>query len=126
MDGSKPLDEEQYELFAQHKAQGKSATQAYKDAGYTGKGSGQSAHNLLKKPEIQQRVKYLKNTGANHVENTKIPDIVQGLTNEALGRGPDTTSGARVKAWELLGKYRGMWSEKQEHTGEINIRIIRE
>lgn len=126
MNGSKPLDNQRHELFAQAIAQGALPEEAYVTAGGSGKHPRQRGAEWRTIPDIEERVAYLMQKGADHVKGTEIPDIVQGILNEALGLGSDTNSSARVKAWELLGKYRGMWNEKQEHTGEINIRIIRE
>jgi hypothetical protein len=126
MNGSEPLNKQRYELFAQHIAKGELPEHAYVMAGGTGKHPRQRGAEWRTIPDINERITYLMQKGAEHVTDTEIPDILQGVTIEAKGLGPDTNSSARLKAWELLGKYRGMWSEKQEHTGEINIRIIRE
>jgi len=39
----------------------------------------------------------------------EVDDVVQGLLTEARGAGPDTSSGARISAWEKLGKHLGMF-----------------
>jgi phage terminase small subunit len=125
MNGTKPLDNQRHERFAQHVANGASATQAYIDAGYSENGAGAGGHALLKNPNITARVEHLKDQAAKRAVITA-EWVLERLRIEAAGEGPDTSSGARTKATELLGKYLNMWAERQEHTGEINIRIIRE
>ena len=47
--------------------------------------------------------------------------VLNRLRIEALGDGEDTTSAARIKALELLGKHLAMFTEKREveHSGEV-------
>ena len=40
--------------------------------------------------------------------------VLDRLRIEALGDGEDTSSGARIKATELLGKHLGMFTEKHQ------------
>ncbi len=42
--------------------------------------------------------------------------VIQGLAREARGEGPDTTSSARIRAWELIGRNMQMFVEKVEVT----------
>jgi phage terminase small subunit len=51
------------ELFLQEYIKGKSATQAYIDAGYSENGADVSASRLLGKASIQERLKELKKVG---------------------------------------------------------------
>jgi phage terminase small subunit len=125
MNGTKPLDNQRHERFAQHVANGASATQAYIDAGYSEGGATAHASRLVTNDNVAARINYLKAQAAKRAVITA-EWVLERLRIEAAGEGPDTSSGARTKATELLGKYLNMWSEKQEHTGEINIRIIRE
>lgn len=46
--------------FAELIVEGRSATQAYKDAGYSPKGAGQSANDLLKNPDVMARIAELR------------------------------------------------------------------
>lgn len=125
MTGSTPLDNQRHERFAQHVANGASATQAYVDAGYSEGGAEANASRLIANDKVAARIDHLKQQAAKRAVITA-EWVLERLRIEAAGEGPDTSSGARTKATELLGKYLNMFSEKQEHTGEINIRIIRE
>ena len=55
-------------------------------------------------------------------ERTEITQdfVINRLRMEALGDGEmDTTSAARIKALELLGKHLGMFTDKVAHSGEV-------
>ena len=126
MNGSEPLTNARHERFAQEIVKGKSATQAYIDAGYSPKGAGAGGHGLLKKTNVNDRIRYLEKQAADKAGWLTKEDVLDRLRIESEGLGPDTSSGARAKATELLGKYLQMWNEKQEHTGDIRIHIVRE
>jgi phage terminase small subunit len=60
MNGSKPLDNQRHERFAQHVANGASATQAYIDAGYSETGANAHSARLAANGSVASRIDYLK------------------------------------------------------------------
>lgn len=101
------------------------ATQAAIRAGYSEKTAGRTAHENLKKPEIAQAIQEAQTERAERLELTQ-DDVVRGLHKEATLEGEGSSHSARVAAWAHLGKHLGMFKEQQEHSGGINIRIIRD
>jgi phage terminase small subunit len=92
------------------------ALQAAIRAGYSAKTAGAIGHENLNKPEIAAAVQEAmqKRAGKTAVDQEM---VVKGLMAEAQATGEDTTSSARIRAWELLGKHVGMFSENHVHTG---------
>jgi hypothetical protein len=143
--GSVTLKNAKHEHFAQLVSNGESATQAYILAGYSKNGAGQSAGQLLKRPEVSSRIAYLRlKKEAKHEE--KVQKVVEkaGLTKEwviqqlmenvVMGKAAEPVydnegkpSGeykqnlaAANKALELLGKEIGMFIERKEvRTGPL-------
>ena len=101
------------------------ATQAAIRAGYSEKTAGRTAHENLKKPEIAQAIQEAQTERAERLELTQ-DDVLKGLLLEATREGEGSSHSARVAAWGHLGKHLGMVKEQQEHSGGINIRIIRD
>jgi hypothetical protein len=50
-------------------------------------------------------------------------EIVAGLKREAEREDEDSSHGARVSAWAHLGKYRGMFTDRSEVHGRIEVVI---
>ena len=98
------------------------ATQAAIRAGYSPKGAGQKGYELLKIVDVQEAVQKAQ-AELSQVALVTAEDVVKGLREIATGTGPE---GARVAAWAHLGKYLGMFIERQEQSGGLEIRIIRE
>ena len=92
------------------------ATQAAIRAGYKEKRAYSTGHENLKKPEIQTAIATAR---LELSERTSVTQdiVVEGLLEEARFKGDGTTHGARVKAWEVLGKYLGMFDRKAEDAG---------
>lgn len=101
------------------------ATQAAIRAGYSEKTAGRTGHENLKKPEIAQAIQEAQAERAERLELTQ-DDVLKGLLLEAMREGEGSSHSARVAAWGHLGKHLGMFKDQQEHSGGINIRIIRE
>jgi phage terminase small subunit len=125
MNGSTPLNNQRHERFAQLIAQGKSATSAYVEAGYASASADSNAVRLMENQSITERTQYLKQQAARKAVVTAQMALEQ-LAIEMAGTGPDTTSGARTKAAELILKYHGAFTERTEQTGTVTIRVIRE
>jgi phage terminase small subunit len=98
------------------------ATQAAKRAGYSDKTAYSQGQRLLKDAEIQRAVEAGK---AERAERASLSAemVIDGLRSIAQGEASDS---ARVRAYELLGKHLGMFTDKTEHSGGVAIRVIRE
>lgn len=100
--------------FCHHYVRTSSAAQAAREAGYSPKFAHVSGPNLLKNKKCAKLIDDLQ---ASAVARTAISTdyVIARLMDEASGTGPDTTSSARIRAAELLGKYLGMFVERHEH-----------
>ena len=101
------------------------ATQAAVRAGYSARTARKIGHENLTKPHIKAAIEAAQ---AERAERTRITadDVLNGLHAEATFNGGGSSHSARVAAWAHLGKHLGMFKDQQEHSGGINIRIIRE
>ncbi|MHC1549408.1 terminase small subunit [Phyllobacterium sp. K27] len=105
-----------HEKFAQCLAKGKSATDAYAEAGY--KGGRKAASNLWTNVDIVARVKELQSAGA---ERTLVS--IESLTDELeearrLAMADEKGASAAVAAVMGKAKLHGLLIEKNEHTGK--------
>lgn len=102
------------------------ATQAAIEAGYSAKTAGQAGERLLKKTEIQSKLK-------NLLEPAQAEAIATAAERQMfftqIMRGEGKFAGAelrdRMKAAELLGKMQGDFIERLEHKGGLEIEITR-
>lgn len=125
--GSEPLNNARWEAFAQNLAKGESQSAAYQNAGYKARGNTAEvkASRLVRNGQVAQRVRYLKEQAADEAIVTR-RDVLNGLHEEATYFGDGSSHSARVAAWGHLGKHLGMFSEKHEHTGGVEVRVVRE
>ena len=102
------------------------ATQAYARAGYSETGAAQSASALLRNPKIQEELATLQAEDATRLELTH-QVVLEGLWGIAADL--DATVSARVRAYELLGKHQGMFTDRLEITqitrGQLDAEIER-
>jgi phage terminase small subunit len=98
------------------------ATKAAERAGYSPKTAYSQGHRLLKDAEIQRAI---ADAQANLAEVALVTaeDVIKGLRDIATGDGPES---ARVAAWAHLGKHLGMFVDRTEQSGGLEIRIVRE
>jgi phage terminase small subunit len=98
-------------------------TQAAIRAGYSKRTANRIAANLLSKVVICERVARLA-AKANEKAEVTSEEILNGLA-EIARNGEEKTSD-RIKSWELLGKYRTLWTEKHEHEhkGDFNFNMV--
>ena len=96
------------------------ATQAAIRAGYSNRSAYSQGQRLLKDAEIQQAVRTAKEERA-HDTGLSAQMVLQGLRGIAEGEASDS---ARVRAYELLGKHLGMFTERVEHSGGLAIEFI--
>lgn len=101
------------------------ATQAAIRAGYSPRTATKQGHQVLNYPHVARAIQAAQ---AERVERTRVTqdDVITGLLEEATYTGDGASHAARVSAWAHLGKHLGMFTDRQEHTGDVRIRIIRE
>lgn len=114
------------------------ATQAAIRAGYSERTAGRTGHENLKKPEIAAAIQKAQEQRAQKLEITA-EEVLTNLRLIALGEASfDTVNGLgilvthqpryadRLKAWELIGKHLGMFTERVDVTSDgkpLNIRV---
>ena len=112
--------------FCRHMTEpGMTATQAAKLAGYSPAYADRQATQLLDIPQVAAKIAALTADGDNEAVVNRA-DVLRGLHSEALDRGEGSSHSARVAAWAHLGKHLGMFADRQEHSGGVTIRIIRD
>ena len=99
-------------------------TKAAIAAGYSEKSAGVMAHRLLKNPKI---IAELEKRTAEIAEKTdvEVAEIVAALCKFAFG-GKKATNIEQLKALELLGKYKAMFTDKllSEQKGLTLVEIM--
>jgi len=108
-----------HEKFAQGLAQGMSAAEAYKQAGYDAKGNAAevSASRLLRNDKVAARVEELKQRAAASVSLTKEWVLERLIKNVEMGQASEDLAPAN-KALELLGKELGMFVDRSENVNQ--------
>jgi len=99
------------------------ATQAAIRAGYSAKTAGQIGHELLKKPEVQQRLREFQQKAAEKTE-TEAEWIRRRLKEEATDFTEFASQSARVRALELLGKINGVFEVDNRQKGEAAAAML--
>jgi len=114
------LANQRHELFCQGLAQGKSATQAYIDAGYSKNGADVSASRLLGNASVMLRVEELREKVEKKNELTLDWLIQQGKEMYQESReAKDRTAAASF--YDKLCKIRGAYSpERHEHDVSVS------
>ena len=110
-----------HEKFAQAVVEGKSAAEAYADAGF--KQQRQNASRLMTNDDVVARIKELQAEGA---ERTLVS--IESLTNELeearrLAMADEKGASAAVAAVMGKAKLHGLLIEKNEHTGQGGVPI---
>ncbi len=104
------------------------ATQAAIRAGYSKKSAGTQGAENMQKPLILERISELKAATCARTRLTA-DFILNGLMEEAQYCSEGSSHGARVKAFEVLGKYKdlNLWKESIEHSVDQSMadRIVR-
>lgn len=113
------LENPRHEKFAQGLAQGMSAGEAYRQAGYDAKGNAAeaAASRLLKNVKVHSRVEELKNRAAASVQISREWVLEQLVDNLSLAK-QQGDFGPANRAAELLGKELGMFVDRSEN---VNI-----
>lgn len=103
------------------------ATQAAIRAGYSKKTAGAVGFENLKKPEIASRISQVIGEMNKKAEVTS-EEILANLAE--IGRskadGEILKNSDRIRAWELLGKYKTLWTEKvdHQHVGDFTFNMV--
>lgn len=93
------------------------ATQAAIRAGYSKRTAGSQAHDLLKKPEIQDALKDGQKRLAEITE-TEAEWVRRRLKEEATDYTEFASHSARIRALELLGKINGVFEADNKQKTE--------
>ena len=99
------------------------ATQAAIRAGYSEKTAKEIGSENLTKPNIAKAIEEAQEKLSNKTQVT-VEMVVQGLLNEAKDLSDGSTQSARVAAWAHLGKHLGMFKDKVEHSGKLEIESL--
>lgn len=116
------LNNPRHERFAQLVVIGKSAAEAYVDAGYAGQAAYTSGPRLLKVSSVRTRVQELQHTITTESASRAAVDrefVLRELVDNALAAKRNGQYSASNKALELLGKELGMfWENRLEWDGD--------
>jgi phage terminase small subunit len=110
------------EAFAIEYLKDKNATQAAIRAGYSKKTAYSIGCEMLKKPEVQQILREEQEKAAKNAVLTaeSIAENLREIASNPLAKDAD-----RIRAYELLGKYVGMFTEKVEMKGQIDTAVTK-
>lgn len=102
-------------------------TQAAIRAGYAPRTANRTACKLLTKADISSRIARAVNEANKKAEVTS-EEILAGLA-EIARSAPDgdiVKNSDRIRAWELLGKYKTLWTERvqTEHSGDVTFNMV--
>jgi len=89
------------------------ATQAAIRAGYSKRTAYRTGADNLKKPQIAAAVDKAKEKRAERTELTQ-EFVIEGL--RGIATDDEQPAAPRVRAFELLGKHRGMFVDRLDHT----------
>jgi phage terminase small subunit len=102
------------EMFVREYLVDLNATQAAVRAGYSEKSSMEIGYQLLRKTSVQEAIQKAMNERIKNVEITT-DWILQGIKDIADNLDEQTKD--RLKAYELLGKYLKLFTDKHELSG---------
>jgi hypothetical protein len=113
------LENSRHEKFAQGLAQGMSAAEAYRQAGYEVKGNvaEAAASRLLRDVKVASRVEELKQRAAVSVQISREWVLEQLVDNLKLAKDTGQIAPAN-RAAELLGKELGMFVDRSENVNQ--------
>lgn len=99
------------------------ATQAAIRAGYSEKSAALIGSENIRKPYIKKHIQERLNEMLEDDTLALKNQIIQKLKDLSFTDNEDTNNRDSLKAVELLGKYAGLWVEKVEHSGDLDINI---
>ena len=98
------------------------ATQAARRAGYSERTAAAIGAENLRKPQIAAAIEQAQGARSERARVTQ-DMVLKGLLGEATYHGEGASHSARVTAWSTLGKHLGMFSDRVDHGGEVQIRV---
>ncbi len=111
-------------LFVFGLMSGKTQRQAYYDAGgkaKTDQSADASASEMLSNPKVKAFYDSLMDEVAEEAQVT-VGMVVKGLLKEAQDNSEGSTQSARVSAWAHLGRHLGLFVDKVQHSGQIQVK----
>jgi phage terminase small subunit len=109
------LEKDKYENFCQHYFISHNATKSAIAAGYSEKSAYNQGYELLKRPEIQERIEELSN------EVTTDVDVISELEKQYEQAKINGHGQTALKALELLSRVRG---NNQEDAGPVDMEAL--
>ncbi len=99
------------------------ATQAAIRAGYSEDTAKQQGSRLLTVTDVRAAI---DDAISERSSRTLISQdaVLLGLLEEARERGDGSSHSARVSAWAHIGKHLGMFIDKREHSGIVEIKTL--
>jgi phage terminase small subunit len=110
------------EAFAIEYLKDKNATQAAIRAGYSKKTAYSIGCEMLKRTDVQQFLRDKQEEAAKNATIT-VESIAENLRE--IAANPLAKDSDRIRAYELLGKYLGMFTERVEMKGQIDTAVTK-
>jgi hypothetical protein len=110
-------------LFVREYVRTANVTEAATLAGYSPHTARVQGQRMLLNPRIQSAVT-AEQVALQRRTNVTVDAVVQVLWREAQGDGPDTSSAARVRAAELLGRHLGMFQDGARPAPSTVVNLI--
>lgn len=107
---------EKQKMFCHEYMKDLNGTQAAIRAGYSENSAQEIASENLSKPMVSSYLKSLMEERIKQVD-IDVNDILNDIIQTRLECAADKKHSERLKANELLGKYKKMWTDKSEITG---------
>jgi hypothetical protein len=115
-----------HEKFSQLIASGIKPTEAYTSLGYSKAGAAQSANNLLKRTDVRERVNEIQSLAAQSSAEEVAFDQKRVLNRlDVLSRKAEELGqiAAAARCEELIGKHRGMFVDRSDHTFQFSGKL---
>lgn len=97
-------------------------TAAARRAGYSERTANEQAARLLAKPSIASAVA-AGQAELDEYAGLTSKRIIDGLLAETEREGDGCTQSARVAAWTALARIRGLFTERVEHRGSVELHL---
>jgi len=110
------------EMFCKEYIIDLNATQAAIRAGYSEKTAGVQGFENLKKPYIQEYIQGLMHKRAKKAEISS-ETVLNGIL-DVIYRNKEKDDKTVLKGYELLGKHLKLFTDKVEHSGSVENKVI--
>lgn len=114
------LDNPKHERFAQLVAKGMPSSRAYRAAGYSDVNTGNASH-LTANDSVASRVAELQDKAAAKAL-VSVEWVLNGL--KQIATDPNAKPGERAKAYELIARHIGMFTERVEHRHSGTVETV--